>query len=103
MTTLKERRGITIRKTLKPYAGTMRAWYLDTAMDFMCSRKLSDTEEAFLEDLTDFYLKAMDELRDFTEGDKICPFLQREVQKDLAQKTEMLYNMNHKEQTNNAE
>ena len=103
MTTLKERRGITIRKALKPYAGTMRAWYLDTAMDFMCSRKLSDTEEAFFEDLTDFYLSALEDLEKYAVGDKICSFLQRAVNEDLAQKTEMLYNMNHKEQTNNAE
>ena len=98
MTTLKERRNVRIRKSLKPMATVMRTWYLDTAMDFLCSRRLSDAEEAFLEDITDFYLKAMDDLKEFSEGDKICPFLQEEMKKDLEQRGQMLYNKN-KEQT----
>ena len=99
MTTLKERRNVRVRKSLKPMATVMRTWYLDTAMDFLCSRRLSEAEEAFLEDITDFYLKAMDDLKEFSEGDKICPFLREEMEKDLARRGEMMYN-NNKEQIN---
>lgn len=100
MTTVKKKRGVAVRKALKPFAEVIRTWYLDTALDFMCSKKLNESEESFFEDVTDFYLEALEALQNFKEGDTICPFLQENVEKDLAHMDEMLYNIRHKEQTN---
>ena len=102
MTVLKKKRA-SIRKNLKPLAPVIRSWYLDVALDFMCSRNLNEVEEAFMEDITDFYLKAVEDLGTFSEKDEICPFLKTEMKKDLAHRLKLMYNEKQKGENINAE
>ena len=52
-----------IRK-VKPLKKTIKQWFYHAGMKFLQSRQLTDEQEVFLEDVTDFFVDNLDELED---------------------------------------
>lgn len=63
MSDLREKRRKSIKRALQPVAPMVKSWFLDVGLDFINSRKFNVQEEAIIEELSDFYLDRMVELK----------------------------------------
>lgn len=52
-----------VNSTIKRMEPIVRSWYLSVALDFMNSRKFTTQDEAFMEEISDFYLEKLDSLK----------------------------------------
>ena len=62
MSTLRERREASIAVSLHPVAHVLKSWFLNVGYDFMNSRNFNMSEEALIEELSDYYLERIKEL-----------------------------------------
>ena len=63
MSALREKRQAGIKKSLQPVAPMVQSWFLDVGLDFINTRTFTLQEEAIIEELSDYYLERMAELR----------------------------------------
>ena len=71
MGTVEEDSYLSLRDKCKRHVGSVikkmkpivRSWYLNVALEFMNSRKLTNDEERILEEVSDYYLEKLDKLQ----------------------------------------
>lgn len=61
---LKQMRDLGLMKEVIPVRNTIKNWYYHAGSRFLLSREFSQTEEAFLEEVTEFFLSNLDNIED---------------------------------------
>ena len=62
--TLREKSYCCVNRGLKPVTPLLKTWFLNVAYDYINSRKLSQAQEDILEEVSNFYLKAIKNLEE---------------------------------------
>ena len=61
---MRQKRDLNLMNRVIPVRKTIKDWYYHTGIQFINSRQLTDLEEAFLEEVTDFFINALDNIED---------------------------------------
>ena len=61
---MKQMRDLGLMKRVLPIRETIRDWYYHAGSQFLLSRELNQKEEEFLEEVTEFFLKNLDNIED---------------------------------------
>lgn len=61
---MRQKRDLNLMKRVIPVKKTIKDWYFHAGMKFLNSRQLKDNEEAFLEEVTEFYMNVLDNIED---------------------------------------
>ena len=61
---MKQMRDLGLMKEVIPIRNTIKNWYYHAGSQFLLSREFSMTEEAFLEEVTEFFLNNLDNIED---------------------------------------
>lgn len=61
---MKQMRDLGLMKRVLPVRETIRDWYYHAGSKFLLSRELNQKEEEFLEEITEFFLKNLDNIED---------------------------------------
>lgn len=62
MSKLREKRGASTIRALRPVAPMLKTWFLDVGYDFMNGTNFTTPEEDLIERLSDYYLARIEEL-----------------------------------------
>ena len=62
MSAIREKNKIHIICGLKPVSHLLKSWYLNVGYDFIQSRKFTQSDEAVIEEMSDYYLARIKEL-----------------------------------------
>ena len=61
---VRQKRDLDLMKRVIPVRKTIKDWYYHAGMKFINSRQFKDEEEAFLEEVTDFFIDVLDNIED---------------------------------------
>lgn len=61
---MKQRRDFDLMRRVIPIKKTIKDWYFHAGMKFLNSRQFKDDEEAFLEEVTEFYMDILDNIEE---------------------------------------
>lgn len=59
---MRQKRELNLMKRVIPVKKTIKDWYYHVGMKFINSRQFKDEEEAFLEEITEFFVSALDNI-----------------------------------------
>ena len=61
---MRQRRDLDLMKRVIPVRKTIKDWYYHAGIKFINSRQFTDVEEAFLEEVTEFFTSVLDNIED---------------------------------------
>lgn len=61
---LRQKSILDLIRRVKPLKKTIKQWFYHAGMKFLQSRELTDEQELFLEEVTDFYAENLDALEE---------------------------------------
>lgn len=65
---LKQMRDLGLMKRVLPIRETIKDWYYHAGSKFLLSREFTQKEEEFLEEVTEFFLKNLDNIEDIRKS-----------------------------------
>lgn len=75
---MRQKRDLNLMRRVVPVRKTIRDWFYHAGIKFVNSRQLTDLEENFLEEVTDFYMNILDNIED----------IEREVNEETSKYTD---------------
>ena len=61
---MRQKRDLNLMNRVIPVKKTIKDWYFHAGMKFLNQRPLNDSEEKFLEEVTEFYMSVLDNIED---------------------------------------